>query len=326
MEKVEGVIRWLVEQRWRREDHMLMYERYLFLAGFVYKLLREKKRARIREIYYHSKDRYFSDIRMLNRYIHGLRKMMECHRWEMNIDAAEKGAVCGRLCWNESKVIDHQTQGDDLIAESVHWEDLSAIQGGEGKVIAGDFPMRSSKICWSHDAEYLLIVEKFAIYQQLVQVRFWQRLPCIIMTGKGYPDIATQCFLRSFTNTFPAIKVVGLCDYNPHGLHIMLQYMMCNSNDQDDLQPLINVGVIGIHHADAIQVAAEHWQPMTSHDEKTLQIVREKILSLSRDDDSFNGFLKQLTLMSFKVEIESIGGVDKLQQMIIDKIVSKNFI
>jgi DNA topoisomerase VI subunit A len=31
-----------------------------------------------------------------------------------------------------------------------------------------------------------------AIFQRLVEERFFLRVPCIIMTGKGFPDLASR--------------------------------------------------------------------------------------------------------------------------------------
>ena len=46
------------------------------------------------------------------------------------------------------------------------------------------------------DAEFVLLVEKDAAFMRLAEDRFYNRLPCIIITGKGQPDVATRMFVQ----------------------------------------------------------------------------------------------------------------------------------
>jgi hypothetical protein len=45
-------------------------------------------------------------------------------------------------------------------------------------------------------AEFIIIVEKDAAFMRLAEDRFYNRLPCIIITGKGQPDVATRMFVQ----------------------------------------------------------------------------------------------------------------------------------
>lgn len=36
------------------------------------------------------------------------------------------------------------------------------------------------------------VIEKFGIFTRLVQDKFFNRLPCILICGKGYPSVATR--------------------------------------------------------------------------------------------------------------------------------------
>jgi hypothetical protein len=44
------------------------------------------------------------------------------------------------------------------------------------------------------------------------------------VTGCGYPDIATRALVSRLAQMIPTATVVGLCDYNPHGLALLLTY------------------------------------------------------------------------------------------------------
>jgi hypothetical protein len=45
------------------------------------------------------------------------------------------------------------------------------------------------------DAQFILLVEKDAAFMRLAEDRFYNKYPCIIITGKGQPDVATRYVL-----------------------------------------------------------------------------------------------------------------------------------
>ncbi|KXJ93479.1 Spo11/DNA topoisomerase VI subunit A [Microdochium bolleyi] len=46
----------------------------------------------------------------------------------------------------------------------------------------------------------------------------------IIVTGKGYPDLATRQFLHYLHDSFPAVPMLAMVDYDPDGLAILTTY------------------------------------------------------------------------------------------------------
>ena len=59
---------------------------------------------------------------------------------------------------------------------------------------------------------------------RLAEDRFYNNYPCIIVTAKGQPDVATRLFLRKLKQTLK-IPVLGLVDSDPYGLKILSVYM-----------------------------------------------------------------------------------------------------
>jgi meiotic recombination protein SPO11 len=43
------------------------------------------------------------------------------------------------------------------------------------------------------DAMFILLVEKDAAFMRLAEDRFYNSYPCIIITAKGQPDVASRC-------------------------------------------------------------------------------------------------------------------------------------
>ncbi|XP_077913452.1 meiotic recombination protein SPO11 isoform X2 [Halichoerus grypus] len=74
------------------------------------------------------------------------------------------------------------------------------------------------------DAKFLLIVEKDATFQRLLDDNFCNRMsPCIMVTGKGVPDLNTRLLVKKLWDTFH-IPVFALVDADPHGIEIMCIY------------------------------------------------------------------------------------------------------
>ena len=59
---------------------------------------------------------------------------------------------------------------------------------------------------------------------RLAEDRFYNTYPCIIVTAKGQPDVATRLFLKKLKSTLN-IPVLALVDSDPYGLKILSVYM-----------------------------------------------------------------------------------------------------
>jgi meiotic recombination protein SPO11 len=68
------------------------------------------------------------------------------------------------------------------------------------------------------------VTEKDSVFNRLAADRIHYNIPCILVTGRGMPDVATRFFVH-YLHTHLDIPVLGLFDYNPHGVAIMMNYM-----------------------------------------------------------------------------------------------------
>lgn len=135
--------------------------------------------------------------------------IMGCTRSNLNVVASEKGLVVGRLRYQED--------GDPI--------DCTRIGVG-GKAIP---PFIDKITNIQSDAEFILLVEKDAVFMRLAEDRFYNKFPCIIITGKGQPDVATRMFLRRLKATLK-IPVLAFVDADPHGLKILSVYSQGSKN------------------------------------------------------------------------------------------------
>jgi meiotic recombination protein SPO11 len=86
---------------------------------------------------------------------------------------------------------------------------------------------------------------------RLAEDRFYNKFPCIILTAKGQPDIATRMFLKKIKSELK-IPVLGLVDSDPYGLKILSVYMSGSKNMSYDSASLTTPDIkwLGVRPSD----------------------------------------------------------------------------
>lgn len=72
-------------------------------------------------------------------------------------------------------------------------------------------------------AQYILVVEKESVFQRLANDQFCGKNRCIVLTGRGYPDVPTRRFLRLLIEKLH-LPVYCLVDSDPYGIDILTTY------------------------------------------------------------------------------------------------------
>jgi meiotic recombination protein SPO11 len=135
--------------------------------------------------------------------------MVGCTRTSLHIVASDKGLVVGRIQYREAgDLIDCTKMGVGGKAIPPYIDRITDIQS---------------------DAEFIILVEKEAVYLRMAEDRFYDKYPCIVITGKGQPDVATRLFLRKVRDQLQ-IPVLALVDSDPYGLKILSVY--CSGSKQ----------------------------------------------------------------------------------------------
>jgi DNA topoisomerase-6 subunit A len=73
------------------------------------------------------------------------------------------------------------------------------------------------------DADFVLVVEKDAIFQRLNDYEFWRKNKCLLITGKGQADRATRRMVRRLNEEWE-LPVYVLTDADPFGWYIYSTY------------------------------------------------------------------------------------------------------
>jgi meiotic recombination protein SPO11 len=120
----------------------------------------------------------------------------------LNVIATAKGKVIGRLSF---------TEGGDRI---------DCTKGLGGHAIT---PMLDQVENFDSDAEFMLVIEKDAVFQDLAEDKFFNYIPCILITASGQPDMATRLFIKKMYQDLK-IPILGFLDADPYGLDILRVY------------------------------------------------------------------------------------------------------
>ena len=178
--------------------------------------------------------------------------MLGCTRSSLHVVASEKGVVVGRLRFVED--------GDAIDCTKM---------GVGGKAIPPNVDKVTSM---ESDAKFILLVEKDAAFMRLAEDRFYNRFPCIIITAKGQPDVATRLFLKKM-KTDLSLPVLGLVDSDPYGLKILSVYGSGSKNMSYDSSNLTTPDIkwLGVRPSDLnrYQIPEQCRLPMTDGDIKT---------------------------------------------------------
>ncbi|KAF6145070.1 hypothetical protein GIB67_013421 [Kingdonia uniflora] len=186
----------------RKECHARRIDVLLRVLLIVQKLLQENKHGSKRDIYYMHPSA-FTEQAVVDRAIHDICILLQCSRHNLNVVSVGNGLVMGWLRFSEGErkydCIKSPSTGHPV---PVHVEEVKDIISV---------------------AEYVLVVEKETVFQRLANDRFCDKNRCIVITGRGYPDVPTRRFLRLLIENLH-LPVYCLVDCDPYGFDILTTY------------------------------------------------------------------------------------------------------
>lgn len=153
------------------------------------------------------RDLYYQDVSLFQNQgnvdiiIENLCKALGFTNQELGAVAAQKG-----LCFGDLTLIDEN--GSSKVFTREHGSFLIPRINGVSKIMV------------PNDVEYILVVEKDAIFNLICD----PNIKRIIITGKGFPDVLTRRFLNLLSSSNKNIPVLGIADIDPYGFNILKQY------------------------------------------------------------------------------------------------------
>ncbi|XP_031390820.1 meiotic recombination protein SPO11-2 [Punica granatum] len=276
-----------------------------------FQILVEGKRVTQRELFYKllcTSPNYFSSQLQVNRTIQDVVALLRCSRFSLGIMASSRGLVAGRL----------------LLQEPGKEEIDCGATGSSGHAISGDLSLLGNLVMRA-DARYIILVEKHAIFQRLVEDRVFNQIPSILITARGYPDIATRFLLHRMSRNFPELPILALVDWNPAGLAILCTFKFGSIGmGLEAYRYACNVKWLGLRGDDLELIPQESLTPLKPKD---LQIAKS-LISLEILPESYLQELALMTQSGCRAEIEALyfNGYDYLGKYIATKIVRANYI
>ncbi len=263
-------------------------------------------------------------------------RILDLKRHEMGIVPVARGKIVGKFSFAFLSPPD--TKGAinaPVVHDCMAWVDQGGLPISSlwTSVSANDIHMELQ----GNDVKLMLIVEKDGPFQKLCEERFFDQCPCIIVTGCGFPDIATRCFVSKVSAKFPSLQVIGLCDYNPYGAALLLTYKTIPKGvTRKDLgneacTRLKYLGMRSIHVAElcfrmtcvSIDYSV-HLQRFNIFDHRKLSA----LLDLSDINPLWKEELLKMRENTFKCELESLYalGSHALSERITESLLSCDFI
>ncbi|GMI17739.1 hypothetical protein TrLO_g14842 [Triparma laevis f. longispina] len=290
----------------------------LLVLDFVHSLLMAKKTTTVREVYY----RYVTHFRNqpeCDTAIFEAARLLNVERGSLGIFASPKGWICGKLTMTTSSVTSRydslpSIQGTPITSE---WLTSSAPTLKRGD----DQMLEEGRAYFESDARVIIVVEKEGVYMRLSEDRFFDKLDCIVVTGKGIPDLATRACVKILSTELD-IPVLGLCDCNPYGLQVLLTYRKGGTarSTRDASFMASNTQWLGLRPSQAVRLAEDGKLPNSVFQQLTARDI-SKISSLMKvpyikSSQQYNDELEQMLESGWKMELEALSwvGVDYLSE------------
>ncbi len=284
----------------------------LLMAKIIYEALERDEYPTIRDLYYRGKhtiiyrepggrrheENTWDEQRESDAVIRDIEVLTGLLREEMLILSKEKGKVVGNM---------RIRSGGDVI-------DLSKM--GHGAYAIEPTPDLIEFV--DVDAEYVLVVEKDAVFQQLHRIGFWRRHKAILITSAGQPDRATRRFVRRLSEELK-LPVYILTDADPYGWYIYSVFKIGSITLSYESERLATPSArfIGVSMTDIFGYGKK--KPYLSEKERRNYIIKAKDADIKRAYELMN--YKWFQTKKWQIEIKIF--LDKKSKLEIEALTSK---
>ncbi|NWQ60097.1 SPO11 protein, partial [Neopipo cinnamomea] len=223
----------------------------LKILSMIYKMVQSNTYATKRDIYY-SDTLLFGSQSAVDCIINDISCMLKIPRRSLHILSTTKGFVAGNLSYTEEDgtKVNCTCSATVCIIKQKHL---------------------NRKDLTSH-AKFVLIVEKDATFQRLLDDDFFTKVsPCIMITGRGVPDLNTRLLVRKLWDSFQ-IPIFSLMDADPHGVEIMCVYKYGSVSMSFEA-----------HH---LTVPSIKWLGLLPSDLKRLNISKDALIPFTKQDQN----------------------------------------
>jgi len=258
-----------------------------------------------REVYYFYVT-HFRSQRECDAAIWDCCQLLQVPRHALGLQAGSRGWFCG-------DVVLYSRSSNQVVLDGRH----------DGCPVTADWLLppsqRSFVVAPTTTATSILVVEKEGIYQRLVQDRFWEEHRCLLVTGKGFPDLATRAAVHCLHQLYN-LPVLGLADCDPFGVLVLNCYANGSERSNDGGSYQVPLEWIGLRPSQVRHLSSSSdnnntteqslpaavFQELTSLDRKRLH---ETLLSTQQEHPFVNSDRRWDELQDMsdqKVELEAL--------------------
>jgi DNA topoisomerase-6 subunit A len=188
--------------------HTRKFMQTTMVAAECKKIIEQGVTISIRDLYYALKrtipethENTFEEQSESDPIIEDLEAALNTLREKLNLKADRKGYLAGDLVIRDS--------GDEIDASRMGSSGWAIPSNVEPDIISFQ----------KNEAEFVLVVEKDAVWQRLNEDKFWKKNKCLIITGKGQPDRGTRRIINRL-HTELNLPIYVLTDADPWGYYI----------------------------------------------------------------------------------------------------------
>ncbi|EKM54341.1 uncharacterized protein PHACADRAFT_96783, partial [Phanerochaete carnosa HHB-10118-sp] len=209
-------------------------------------------------------DMYYKDVPLfgsqvvVDKLVDDIAATLSVGRADLNVRASSKGLVSGRG-----------------LTMHLYEEDSITVSTSESTLIPVSEEIERFEV--EDDLSWVLVVEKEAVFQTLCRLNLAEhsRLPGpgLLITGKGYPDVATRQLVRTLSDNLPAaVPIISLVDCDPWGIDILSVYKYGSASMVHEHKSLVASRIVwgGVRGEDIslLGLNKDAMLPITKHDQK----------------------------------------------------------
>jgi DNA topoisomerase-6 subunit A len=298
--------------------HTKKFMQTLLVAAECRKIMDQGVTTSIRDLYYAlkhsiegSRENTFDDQKESDPVLEDLEAALNVLREELHLKTDRKGYMAGPIVLDDA--------GDRISC---------AKMGSGGWAIPSDVEPEMIKFLES-GAEFVLVVEKDAVWQRLNEDKFWKRHNCLILTGKGQPARGCRRLVNRLHNEL-GLPVYVLCDADSWGMYI---YSVIK-------QGSINLSFL----SDRLGTPAARYIGLTTQDVRKFNISENVTIKLNKEDvkrtkemlkyvwfkpREWQQELKHMLKVGYKLELEALSsrGIRFISEKYLpEKISSEDFL
>ncbi|MBI4983487.1 DNA topoisomerase VI, partial [Candidatus Woesearchaeota archaeon] len=204
----------------------------------------------------------------------------------LQVNANKMGSVAGKVVIEDA--------GDTI--------DWSKLGSGGWSIPSNVEEIKFKKV----DAQYVIYMEKAAVWERLHEDRFWAKQNCIIMSSQGQTTRGIRRLLQRLANEH-GLPVYVLCDCDPYGYYIysVLKYGSISLAHMADVLSIPAVKYLGVTTNDIVKYdLKKHFIKLTEQDIARLKQMQNYEWFVKNKE--WQTQFKMMKEFGAKVEIQSL--------------------